>query len=46
MAETPVSPALSFVDITSDEELAAFLSVYDFVDVGAESSLDENFDLV
>lgn len=41
-----LSPALSYVDITSDEELAAFLSVYDFVDVAAEGSVDDSFQLV
>lgn len=41
-----VSPARSFVDITSDEELAAFLSVYDYVDLGPGISDDEGFGLV
>jgi hypothetical protein len=35
------------VDISSDEELAAFLAVYDFVDVGGTNSSGEDmFELV
>lgn len=41
-----LSPALSFVDVTSDEELAAFLSVYDYVDLGGNMSEDEGVQVV
>lgn len=42
LGERSLSPVSSFEYITSDEELAAFLSVYDFVDVDATDSISED----